>query len=413
MILNKGNLAWPTTLEPIPTYPLLEEDVTCDILIIGGGMGGALLAHTLSERHLNTVLLEKRVIAGGSSSGNTGLLQCFNDKTLTSIINTFGEEIGVTFYQMCEKAIRNLVEVASRLQLDSQLIPRSSLYYASSEDDVMMLQEEYETLRKYGFQTEYWDQARIESSFPFSKPAALYTRGDAEVNPFRFVHALIQAATQSGVTVFEHSEAIRYEYTNEGVICHTQTNRVFAKKVIYTMGYETQEMKPDSNALLKTSYAILTSPINDLSGWHERCMMWETARPYLYMRTTPDNRITAGGLDEHMVDPEEREGRIIHKSEILLNEIRTLFPQYHDLKADYAWASVFGSTHDGLPLIGPHPRYPNSYFIEAYGGNGTVYCMIAAELLGNILTGKDRSELEMFSLTRTNKPSPSASITRS
>lgn len=411
MILNSGKLGWPHTLHPVPEYPALDHDLNCDVLVVGGGMSGAMLSHELTSRNLNTVVIDKGKIGGGSSSANTGLLQFSNDKTLTSMIHTFGEEIGVAFYKLCEQAMHKLIETGGRLYSDPQLIPRRSFYYASHEDDVPMLLEEYETFKKYGFNVEYWDQAKIERHMPFSKPAALYTHGDAEVNPFRMVHALVEAAARHGARVFEHTEAVHFEYDEDGVTCFTGAHKIRAKTVVFTMGYETQEMKRDRNAVLKVSYAVLTSPVEDLSDWHERCMIWETARPYLYMRTTPDNRIVVGGLDEHPPEPDQREARALHKSEVLLGEVKKLFPRYQSLTAEYAWASIFGSTHDGMPMIGTHPDYPNSYFIEAYGGNGTVYCMIAADMLGDVLTGKERPDMEMFSLQRTSKPSPHKQVT--
>ncbi|GAB6988362.1 NAD(P)/FAD-dependent oxidoreductase [Paenibacillus pini] len=406
MILNNGNLAWPNTLNPAPQYPELEEDLSCDCLIIGGGMGGALLAHVLSERNIDTVLVEKNEVGNGSSSANTGLLQFSNDKSLTALINTFGEETAVSFYKLCRDAMTELIAVKDKLVLDPQLIPRSSLYFATTEEDVPMLKAEYDNLVKYGFDAEYWDKEKIESAFPFSKSAALYTHGDAEVNPYRMVHALSATAAQKGVKIYEHSEIVSYEYLEDGVICHTKSNRIHAKRVIFAMGYETQEFKTDRNAVLETTYAIVTNPVEDLSEWHERCLIWETERPYFYIRTTPEGRIVAGGLDETLRTPEEREIRLIRRSELLLEEIQSLFPNYKDLKIDYAWSSIFGSTHDGLPMIGTHPKYPNCYFLEGYGGNGTVYSMMAAQLLADEVTGTHRPEMEMFSLTRTSKPSP-------
>ncbi|MCJ8013337.1 FAD-binding oxidoreductase [Paenibacillus sp. KQZ6P-2] len=345
MILNSGNPAWPHTLKPVPEYPALDQALECDCLVVGGGMSGAILAYKLTEQRIDTILIDKRKIGGGSSAANTGLLQYSNDKTLTSMIHTFGEDIAVTFYQYCEQSVYQLKELCSKLSASPEFIPRSSLYFASNENDAEMLQKEYQTLRKYGFKVDYWNQATI------------------------------------------------------------------AKKVVFTMGYETQDMKKDRNAVINISYAILTNPVEDFLDWHERCLIWETARPYLYMRTTPDNRIIAGGLDEAPPPAEKREGRILHQSEVLLNEIRKLFPRYSRLETDYAWASIFGTTHDGMPMIGTHPGYPNCYFIEAYGGNGTVCCMVAANLLTDELRGRPRPELNMFSLQRSSKPSPSNSLT--
>lgn len=114
------------------------------------------------------------------------------------------------------------------------------------------------------------------------------------------------------------------------------------------LGYETQEIKKDRAAYLKSTYAITTKPLPDLSSWHEQAMIWETARPYLYMRTTPDNRIIAGGLDEETPDKDQRELRASNQGNVLLEEVRSYFP-LEGLDIDYAWGAVFGNTHDGLP----------------------------------------------------------------
>lgn len=405
MELINGNTFWPSTFTSHFSYPALEDEISCDSLIIGGGMGGALSAKLLTERGLHTVVIDKREIGHGSSMANTGLLQYSNDKTLTSCIHTFGEQRGVRFYELCRTAMKQLEETASSLDLDPWYIPRNSLYCASLEEDVALLEEEYHTLKTHGFDVELWNRDKISASFPFSKPMALYTQGDAEVNPYRLVHSLLQSASKEGAQVYERTEMIHCEYGGEGVLCYTPNGTIRAKQVIFSTGYETQEIKNDRGAYLKSTYAIATKPLKDLSSWYNRSLIWETARPYLYMRTTPDGRIIAGGLDEEIPREDQRAIRAEHRAEDLLKKVADYFP-LPDLEIDYAWEAVFGSTHDGLPLIGPHPEYPNCYFIEGYGGNGTVYSMIAASILTDVITGGHNEDLELFSLTRTTKPSP-------
>ncbi|AJS59676.1 NAD(P)/FAD-dependent oxidoreductase [Paenibacillus sp. IHBB 10380] len=406
MHLNIGSLAWSTTMQELPQYPVLDHDITCDCLVIGGGIAGALVSYLLSLQQVNTVLVDKRDIGKGTTAANAGLLQFANDKSLTSFMHSFGEEVGVSYYKMCREALNKLRAIQDKLIFETQFIPRSSFYFASSEEDITILKEEYMNLMKHGFDVEYWNEQRIVSSFPFSKHAALCTHGDAEVNAIQLCQALVASAHKQGVPVFVNSEINSYEYKQDGVICHTNNHQIYAKKVVFALGYETQEFKPDANAYLNTTYAIVTNPVVDLSEWHERCLIWETARPYLYMRTTPEGRIVAGGLDEVVIDPEDREVRLIHQSQKLLHEVKSLFPNFGPLTIDYSWASIFGSTHDGLPMIGPHPRYPHCYFIEGYGGNGTITSMIAADLLADVISGNPRPEMELFSLTRTTKPLP-------
>lgn len=410
MNLISGNPPWISTLQNPPTYPLLEDTVHCDCLIVGGGVGGAMASYRLSLSGADAVLIDKRRVGGGSSYANTGLLQISNDKSLTSCMNTFGQKNGLLFYQLCQAAVGNILKLPEQIDIDPEIIPRSSLLYASTPEDVPALREEYENLVANGFDSQFWEADKIASVFSFTKPAGLYSRGDAEANPYRTVHSLIAKAAKNGVRIYEQTEGKHYEFTEDGVICHTTNGRIIAKKVIFAMGYETQEFKKDRGAELINTYAVMTKPVMNLPKWHERCLLWETARPYLYFRITPDHRIIAGGKDEELTDSERRDIRVLSQSQRLLEELEALFPEIKGIELEYAWGAVFGSTHDGLPYIGSHPKFPHCYFIEGYGGNGTVYSMIAAELLTDTIAGKHRPELDLFSLTRSTKPSPSEKL---
>lgn len=401
MLLTGGTTPWKyLNTEPISTYPLLEEQIKCEVLVVGGGISGALMAYVLNKQGVDTVLLEKERVCGGSTSANTGLLQFSNDCTLTDLIQQFDDHRGTSFYQMCSNAVRRLTDIANSLSRDSGLIPRSSLYYASTPDDAGMLRQEYDLLKRKGFDVEYWSREDMKANFPFSKEAAIYAHGDAEVDPYRFGHHLLHDASHDGLRIFENSEVTETRYTDRDVTVMTGQGSVLAQKVIWATGYTIQEWKPDHNAELLNTYAILTEPVPDLSSWYERALLWETNRPYLYFRTTPDQRIIAGGLDEPLPASGKPEEYAEIRGQKLLKEVRQLFPNLADLRIACSWAGVFASTKDGIPLIGRHPRYPHSYFIEVYGGNGTVYSMIAADLLAETIAGREPEELKWFSLTR-------------
>jgi glycine/D-amino acid oxidase-like deaminating enzyme len=406
MKLHSGSLYWPAQASQSKSYAPFQQSSTCDVLIVGGGMSGALTAYRLSQSGLNVLLLEKHRIGFGSSSANTGLIQYASDKTLTSCIHTFGEEKGVRFYNLSRDAVRELSKISSQLKGSHYLIPRSSLYYASRTEDVEQLREEYETLNRYGFPAAWMERSDIEQRFPFSKEAAIYTSGDAEMNAYAFIQALIEAAAANGVRVHEESSVTRYEKEHDSVRCYSNGHEIKARHVIIATGYETQEMKKDRGAYLTQSFALVTEPVSFLDQWYERCLIWETARPYLYVRTTPEQRIIVGGMDEPIGPGGLEEARFLSRRERLLEELVKLFPQAAGVQAEYAWGAVFGQTHDGLPYIGEHPDYPGCWFIENYGGNGTVYSVIAANLIAQTLSGHDNRDLEMFSLLRPSKPAP-------
>lgn len=130
-------------------------------------------------------------------------------------------------------------QVVPTLDIDPQFIPRSSLYYASRNEDVSFLQEEYNTLRHYGFPVEYFTDSHMKKKYSFIKQAALYTHGDAEVNPYLLAHSLLHKANQMGATILEHTEAIHIKKRQNDLICYTKTgNQIVAKNIIMATGYE-------------------------------------------------------------------------------------------------------------------------------------------------------------------------------
>ncbi|MGF9937983.1 FAD-dependent oxidoreductase [Bacillus anthracis] len=395
MNLITGKLFWNRGVS-VPCYPPLENDMICDVLVVGSGEAGAHIAYFLAKIGMSVMLIEKREIACGSTFANVGLLQFFHDKSLTSLIHTFGEEKGVRAYKLCYEALRTMEKVVSTLDIEPQFIPRNSLYYASKSEDVSSLQEEYNTLQKYGFPVEYFTEVDIKERYPFTKQAALYTHGDAEVNPYLLAHSLLHKANQMGAIIHEHTEALHIKKRQNDLICYTKTgNQIVAKNIIMATGYEALFGKKEKNTTVETSYAVVTNEIDQFEGWHEQSLIWETARPYLYFRTYK-NRIMVGGLDEAMQIQSIGDTKLLHKRDILINIVREMFPQYKNIQAEYYWAAAFGSSHDGLPILKEDKKIHNLFYALLHGGNGTVYGMVFAKIFEQLFTNKEREDFSLF-----------------
>ncbi|BCC28490.1 NAD(P)/FAD-dependent oxidoreductase [Bacillus cereus] len=395
MNIITGKLFWNRGVS-VPCYPPLENDMICDVLVVGSGEAGAHIAYFLAKIGMSVMLIEKREIACGSTFANVGLLQFFHDKSLTSLIHTFGEEKGVRAYKLCYEALRTMEKVVSTLDIEPQFIPRNSLYYASKSEDVSSLQEEYNTLQKYGFPVEYFTEVDIKERYSFTKQAALYTHGDAEVNPYLLAHSLLHKANQMGAIIHEHTEALHIKKRQNDLICYTKTgNQIVAKNIIMATGYEALFGKKEKNTTVETSYAVVTNEIDQFEGWHERSLIWETARPYLYFRTYK-NRIMVGGLDEAMQIQSIGDTKLLHKRDILINIVREMFPQYKNIQAEYYWAAAFGSSHDGLPILKEDKKIHNLFYALLHGGNGTVYGMVFAKIFEQLFTNKEREDFSLF-----------------
>jgi glycine/D-amino acid oxidase-like deaminating enzyme len=110
---------------------------------------------------------------------------------------------------------------------------------------------------------------------------------------------------------------------------------------------------------LKSSYALVSQPLHGFPGWNDRSVIWESARPYFYLRTTADNRILIGGADDEILDGDKRDRLIPRKTGILLNKLRQMFPEIA-MEPDLCWAGTFGESRDALPyaMVPTEPTSP-------------------------------------------------------
>lgn len=400
MDLHNGSLFWPTTLNGEKVIKGRREiDQHYDAVIVGGGMSGALTAFTLAQEGLHIAIVDKREMAAGSSSANTGLLQFSNDIMLHELIDQIGEEKAVKFYKLCQKAVDQLEGVSDTVLRDTDLIRRKSICYASTKEHVQKLQKEYEALKKHGFPAEYWTEEEMKEHLPFQKPAALITYGDAEVNPYLFIQGILEYLELKGVHLFENAEAKEVEENKDGILLHTSIGSFSASNIIYATGYDTIPIDEKIGSDINRSYAIATEPIDDLSSWEDRAMIWETKRPYLYLRTTADNRIIAGGLDEDKPEAPQSEEWIMNRGKKILHELRKLFPEL-PIEIAYAWGASFGESLDNLPFIGKHPHKERQYYLLGYGGNGTVYSMLGSHILRDLILDRPNEDAELVKLDR-------------
>lgn len=387
MLLHTGNMFWPSTLTGSIHYPPLQAKKKTRVAIVGGGMSGVLCGYLLAKSGIPVILIERNKIAYGSTAANTGLIQYSNDTLLSTLADSIGEQDAVRFYRGSTQAAEHLYSLVAGMRRKVQFKRRSSLYYASRADDVPSLRKEFDLLHKHGFGATWWGETQIAQHFPFRRSAAIVTPGDAEINPPLFVQALTEDAQGYGLEVYEKTAMKSIVPTKEGYRLITGEGEIEAEHIVYAVGYVPEEA---GGLWVRTrfsrSYVIVTNPISSLSDWHERFMIWESARPYLYMRTTVDNRIIIGGLDENIRQPIRNEKELSKRSNELLSGLKSLFPALSP-QIRYQWCATFARSEDGLPWIGEDPNRPGQHYCLGYGGNGIIFSMLGAEIIRDRLLG--------------------------
>jgi glycine/D-amino acid oxidase-like deaminating enzyme len=400
MDLRSGHPYWLLKNGILASYPALDRDERCDVAVIGGGITGALVAHRLTSQSVETVLLDKRDVATGSTAASTALLQYEADTELSTLISKVGEAHAVRSYQLGLEAVARLKDLVQDLGDECGFVMRESLYLASKKHHVERLRNEYACRKKFGLPVEYLGPDAIEQNFPFSAPAALLSTGAAEVDAFRLTHALLRNAADRGLRVYDRTAVSSVKSEDDRLILKTERGpSVLARRVVFATGYEAQQYLKQNVGTLHSTFAAISEPLGPFPAWPRRSLIWETARPYCYLRTTLDDRVIIGGEDAPFATAHQQAGMIRRKTQKLARRFHAMFPGT-EFEVAYAWAGTFGETKDGLAYIGVSPEWPNAYFALGYGGNGITMSVVAAELITNHYLGRKNQDWQIFRFDR-------------
>lgn len=401
MDLRSGYAFWPIRDGLLHSYPGLNGDLTADIVVIGGGISGALVAYTLVQAGLDVTVIERRDIAAGSTSASTALIQYEIDTPLVDLTEMIGRANAERSYQLCREAIDKIEALANKVAPNCDFSRKKSLQIASRRRDMKALEREYQARRAMGLELALLSREDIAARFSFDAPGGLLSATAAQLDPYALTHALLKAASDAGARVFDRTTITHYQPTERGVEMNTDRGgQVFARKVVFATGYESQQYLKQRVVDFDSSYAFISEPLAAFPGWGEdQCLIWETAMPYIYMRTTVDGRILMGGEDDPFDDENRRDRRLAKKTARLVKRFRAMFPDI-PLEVAYSWAGTFGETRDGLPYIGQTNEFPNAFFTLGYGGNGINYSLIGAELIRDALTGRPNPDAALFAFDR-------------
>ncbi|WP_295843766.1 FAD-dependent oxidoreductase [uncultured Xanthomonas sp.] len=382
MDLKSGYPFWSVRNGLMQSFPQLRDDVRCDVAVVGGGITGALIAEELSAHGHAVTVLEQRDIGWGSTAASTALLQYEIDTHLIDLAKRYGEPAAALAYGACAQALEQLRDLVRPLR-DVDFGWNDSLYYASKRRHVRVLLEELEVRARHGLDVEWLDAQTLDADYGLQAHGAILSHQAARVDPYRLTYRLLGRAFRRGVGVYDRTRIARIVVTGRGVTLHTdQGAQVRAGHVVMAAGYANQHWLDQRVARNRSSYAFVSDPLEpSVLGPLRDTMVWESARPYLYLRSTGNGRIVAGGEDDSVDVPARRDARVDSKARTLSRKIAKVMPGL-ELQPTFAWAGTFAETEDGLPFFGPHPQHgPRVQFAMAYGGNGITYSMIGAGLL--------------------------------
>ena len=360
MDLKSGYPYWAIKNGLMVAFPALREDVRCDVAIVGAGITGALIARELAAHGHDVCAVEHRDIGWGSTAASTALLQYEIDTHLVDLATRYGFDTGAAVYRACHDAIDTLGGIAREIR-DVGFARTDSLYCASRTRHVGPLRDECAARRRIGIDVRWLDRGALREGYGIDAPAALLSAQAARVDPYRMTLRLWQRLARDGVAIYDRTTVTDIEATSRRVVLRTEAgSRITADHVVLAAGYASQQWLKQRVAKNRSSYAFVSDPLDDgLPHPLADTLVWETARPYLYLRGTEDGRLLVGGEDDRIDVPSRRDRRVerkarklVKRAQAMLPSVPTLQPAFllgRDIRGDRRRPAVHGATRATWP----------------------------------------------------------------
>lgn len=404
MKLVNGNLYFKKISGNNDKYTYLNEDISCDIAIIGGGVSGAITAYYMAEEGYDVVLVDKNIIGFGSTSSNIGIVDLQFASEYSKLSKIIGDKKTKKCYNLMMDSMKELEKIVLKLGDKSKVGFKrlNSIYYTDKYMNKNHIVKEYNSNINLGAKVKFVSENNLINL----RYGVELKNMSATMNIYELTKEIVRyISTKENVRIYEHTEIEKVQ-SNEDYVEIVTSNKfkITANKGIITEGAEVIKNFPDMPIELYRTYNIVTEQIEELKNYDTNFTARNVDMPFNYFRFTDDNRIIFGGQIIKVTDKENDEEISKQLSNTkyrkLFKELQETFCEIKDITVKYCFNGVFAETKDSLPIIDEVPNMPNVYCNLSYGINGVLFAVIGAKMLKEINREHYARDMHLFGIKR-------------
>ncbi|MED5531788.1 MAG: FAD-binding oxidoreductase [Pseudomonadota bacterium] len=367
--------------------PSLQENIKCQICIIGAGFTGLSAALSLADLGYESVVLEANRIGFGASGRNGGQVGSGQRWDQEKLEMHFGFKQAQIFWNIAEEAKKEVYSRIKRHEIKCDYNPgviqacinrRDTL---DSYDQVDQLTEKYnyQNLRKLNHEgiSEILDTDFYKGGY--------LDLGAGHLNPLKFVLGLGSAALTVGVKIYEKTKVAKIEYgkknkltTSAGAVVNSDYLLVAGNGYLGNLDEQTaSRVMPINNFIIATEplkYGFLESFL------HHNYAVADSKFVPNYFRPSPDKRLIFGGGENYTYKFPKNFKETARKKMI------KVYPQLKDSNIDFSWGGTLAITRNRLPCF--RKVSDTAYSISGYSGHGVALSIIAGKIFAELIAKK-------------------------
>ncbi|KAA1420989.1 FAD-binding oxidoreductase [Nocardioides humilatus] len=383
---------------PTDIRPAVDGDVTCQVAVIGGGIGGMSTALRLAQRGQDVVLVEAEFCGHGSSSRNAGQLAGAPGGDL-QLLNLLSRKKMPGMMRLAEHAAHHVEDFIAKHDIDCEYEATGNAFAAVSRGQMGRVRRVAKIVTRAGGHVEVGTAAEL--GIPRGFVGGMREMVGGRMNPGRFSLGMRRVLLDSAARVFEQTKVTDVLRDGGQVVVTTPRGRVRADHVVLATNAFAGEWDITPKHLSVPIYVIEveTEPIDPARiaalGWTSGMGLVTQHAIMENYRLTPRNTIVFGvrRLERGTTYPLPAKTPDPGLVEELAGAFATRFPSLADVRVDRAWGGWIAITSSWLPVAGGVGD--NVHYSIACNGHGLAQAPYVGTLIADaIVDGELHEDLQ-------------------
>ena len=375
---------YAATINEHKNYPMLNEDITSDVCIVGAGFTGINTALNLVKKGYKVLVIDSARVGWGASGRNGG--QLISGFTYSNKFEQFGEEVAQSVWKLgadCSDLVR---ETIKEFDIDCDL-KEGFIEVALNNvqmDELVERKEEWDR-RGYQHNLTLVDNSEINDYVGSSNYiGGMIDSGSGHLHPLNLVLGEAKAANNLGVSIYEKTKALNIKPGKE-VLIETDQGSIRAKHLVLAGNAYIGKLNPKLRRMIMPSNSciIATEPLGDERAKEiiaKDMAVCDLNTILDYYRLSSDKRLLFGGRYNFSGNEPKNIDQNLRKR--MLN----VFPDLDDVRIDYAWAGNVAVTVHRIPQLGR--LTDNIFYSQGYSGHGVAPTHMAGKIIANAISNE-------------------------